>query len=113
MKYKVPERTTHLCLDGVYYPVEDGVVEVPDNSFWSRELERLGYKPVAPAPIIPPGMVFELDGELLAEAPSSLPVNALSEAEATLEAEAAGDSPLAPTPPSKGRAGVSARQRKK
>jgi hypothetical protein len=66
MKLEVPGKNiTHVCLDGVHYPVRDGVVEVPAGLL-AQELERLGYQPVAEAPP-PPGPVFE-DAALGAEA---------------------------------------------
>jgi len=66
MKFMVPNKNiTHVCLDGLYYPVRDGVVEVPEGRL-AQELERLGYQPVAEAPSAPPGPVFE-DAALGAE----------------------------------------------
>jgi len=59
MKFQVTKGITHVSLDGVHYPVRDGVVEVPAGRL-SQELERLGYEPVAEAPP-PPGLVFEAE----------------------------------------------------
>jgi hypothetical protein len=58
MIFTVPNKnTTHVCLDGVYYPVLDGVVEVPAGRL-PQELERLGYEPVTEG-TPPPGLVFD------------------------------------------------------
>jgi len=63
MKLMVPNKNiTHVCLDGVHYPVLDGVLEVPEGLL-AQELERLGYEPVADLPP-PPGLVFEAEADV-------------------------------------------------
>ena len=48
MKFICPKNITHVCLDGVYYSVRDGMVEIPDGLL-SAEMLRLGFEPLIEA----------------------------------------------------------------
>ena len=50
MKFKVPYKSiTFVSLDGNFYPVQDGEVEIPE-AILGPDFSHLGYEPVAAAP---------------------------------------------------------------
>ena len=49
MKFKVPQRISHVSLDGELYPVREGVVEIPEAAV-GPDISRVGYEPLSDAP---------------------------------------------------------------